>query len=256
MEKSTFGGQIDTAPPTFRTPFASLSLHRSDRLRLLQFPPPAIDTIRDTIRTSWPRGLQDERPNSGSLEFKLKGYPWDGKGDDAVLARRFMHRLFGALAGQGWILSVSTEISRRATDKSTLLFRKQIPAPAPCEWMSIAFSQGDRLRFIDAPPDLVRAAIQALGRFIQSHKPHRDPGVYELKLREYPWMASGSESMEAQSIVLVLVEVLEAQGFVVAASIDQKKGGGPGEDGQTDVDTWHCSRVLGWEVGMPVFHGR
>ena len=59
----------------FSTAFASLSLHRSDRIRCLQFPTSDIDGIRAAIKGSYPFGIQREQPYGPSHEFKLNSYP-------------------------------------------------------------------------------------------------------------------------------------------------------------------------------------
>jgi len=256
MEKMQQAPMGNSYPPTsqFRTVFASLSLHMSDRVRLLGFPNAVIDQIRQIIPQSWPKGIQAERPYEASHEFKLYGNPWSGQGSDGVHARRFMYRVFETLANMGWVLLLSTDISKRVTDKDTLLFRLQQPSPAPCDWMCISFSRSDRIRFIDAPPELVQSMIQALAQRIQSHGPHKESGVYELKLHGYPWRATGKETMETRRLLLTLLEVLEGSGESVYASIDQKQNLSNNESSETD--TWHCCRAKNWMPGMPVFHGR
>ena len=37
-----------------------VSLNRTDRIRLVDFPPNVIPVVRELIATQWPRGLQDE----------------------------------------------------------------------------------------------------------------------------------------------------------------------------------------------------
>jgi len=237
---------------SFRTAFASLSLHMTDRIRLLQFPIPIIQTVQTAIVKSWPRGIQGTRDYYGSREFKLRGNPWSGQSEEAVHSRRLMCTVLAALFDAGWLLRLSTDVSKKQMDKDTLIFRQQVPAPAPCEWMCISFSRSDRLRFIDAPADFVKYMLQKLQRDTQSHSPHM-PGVYELKLRGTPWNADGDETMYARKLLLVLIAGLEEYGFTVYASIDQKTGPG-GDSRRSETDTWHCCRTIGWMPGMPVFH--
>lgn len=60
-----------TSIANFQTTFASLSMHMTDRLRLLQFPVGTIEIIRATITANWPRGVQATRDYYGSHEFKV-----------------------------------------------------------------------------------------------------------------------------------------------------------------------------------------
>jgi hypothetical protein len=133
----------------FRTRFASVSLHMEDRIRFMQFPIEVINICRQTIQSTWRRGIQAQREYGGSKEIKLFGNPWRGSGDEAIEARRLICALLGTLHAQGWVMTLSTDISKKNMDKDTLIFRHQIPGPALCDWCCIAFSKQDRLRFID-----------------------------------------------------------------------------------------------------------
>ena len=95
MSKSEFNGASNGIaseyPPSYsRHQHACLTLNWTDRIRLIQFPAPIIDIIRQTIQTSWHRGIQNEKPYAGAYEFKLSGYPWSGQGIEAVESRIFM----------------------------------------------------------------------------------------------------------------------------------------------------------------------
>lgn len=116
------------------------------------------------------------------------------------------------------------------------------------EWFSIAFSNSDQIRFIDAPQSLVLTVVTLLtkqGR-VQKHKPHDVPGAYEVKLHGYPWVASGGETMRTRMLLLELVQALDAEGWSVYASIDQKNGPG-GDSHRTETDTWFVCRTVGAE---------
>ncbi len=59
--------------------WASIQLARSDRMRFINFPAPVIDIMRQTLRASWPKGLDGEKDlgawGSGCWEFRLGGNP-------------------------------------------------------------------------------------------------------------------------------------------------------------------------------------
>jgi hypothetical protein len=171
----------DSKSRRISTSFASLSMHMTDRLRTMQFPPSVIRTIQIIIVQNWPGGIQAERDYFGSHEFKLKGKPWSGHQDQSVHARRLMNRIFEALYNAGWVLAISTDISKTQFDKDTLIFKKQDPVPEARQWMCMSFSKQDRLRFIDAPKDLVKDMTTLLTPETQQHKPFHLPNVYEFK---------------------------------------------------------------------------
>lgn len=179
-------GKAAAFPPqeAFRTRFASVSMHDGDKLRFLNFPTEIITLAVDLVNRFWPKGLQRQAPSYGSVELKLCGYPWRGSSSDAVHARRFLNRVLQHLFDAGWVLTCRTDISKVVYDLDTMLFRQQVPPPAQCEWMCISFSNGDEVRFIDAPEELVTQMVQSLGSMVQRREPHRGglAGVHQIKL--------------------------------------------------------------------------
>lgn len=222
----------------------------SDKIRLLHLPVEQRDAVRDSIKRTWPRGIQRERDYYGSHEFKLSGNPWSPYGEEALHARRLTRGILATLYDAGWVLFIATDISRNPGDKDNLFFRHQSPAPTPREWFSVTFSKGDRVRLIDAPQDVVRDTLAALRSETQRHEPYRIPGVYEIKLTGWPFAASGGETMVSRTLCLKLFGVFENHGYTISASMDQKYGGEHGEE----TDTWHVSRPVGWAQGTPVYH--
>jgi len=227
------------------TAFASLSLHQTDRIRLLQFSATE-NGIREVIRRNWHRGIQSERPYSSSHEFKLSGNPWDGQGSDAIPARIVIREILAYLYSIGWVLYASTDVSKKRLDKDTLIFRKVQPPPV-ARWVSISFNQHDRLRLIGAPPELISAVQNLLRsmRFIQQEFwKERHNNAYEFKLNGYPWTASGEETMRTRLLLLKLVEVLETNGWSLYASIDQNNGTHGNNSDESETDSWYCVQTV------------
>ncbi|KAJ4336926.1 hypothetical protein N0V95_008475 [Ascochyta clinopodiicola] len=213
-------------PPPFQTRFASMSMHAVDDLRFLHFPPQVIDQCRATILGVWKDGIQKERMYGISQEFKLSGYPWSAMGSAAMEACRLIAALLGTLRDLGWVLSLNTDVSKNADDKDSLIFRHQSPAPAPCDWCSISFSRGDRIRLIDASPEVCQALPVRLGQEWVTKVSEYAPGIQDIKLHGYPWTASGKDTMRVRELLLTMMETLEEEGWTVYASIDQSVSGG------------------------------
>lgn len=239
-----------TAP--FQTRFASLSLHQNDQLRLLGFPDETVDVVKRAIKAGWPHGLQDQRTVHGCIELKLKGNPWLGPGVDSMHARHLMRTIFQHLFDAGWILSLSTDVSKHTKDKDTLIFRYQNPPPKPRDWISVAFSKRDRLRLMEAPIAVTDAMHEGIRDQIQELVSHPLPNVWEAKLKGWPWFSRDAESvLNARRLLLRLFAILESHGFTVYASIDQKADR---DKEKSETDTWHCCRPKDWEQGAPVYH--
>ena len=229
---------------------ASLSLHRTDRIRLMDFPKSMLQFLGAVIRNHWAQGVQDTRWYGGSFEIKLNGNPWVGRGKEAITSRRLMQNILHALHARGWVLILSTDISKKIGDKDTLVFRLQAREPAPCTWMCIAFSGGDRLRFVDAPADYVRAVVPMVSPWTQKVVGETDPQCFDIKLNGYPWFAEGEAAMSARRLILVLIKGLEQQGFRIYTSIDQKIG--DSEANRGEMDTWYCCRPVDRSPAMVI----
>lgn len=116
---------------SYQPRLASLSFHMTDRIRLLHFPPEAIDVCRSTILSAWkpPHSgaivIQDERPYGASHEFKLRGFPWALGSYQPVESSRLVCALLSTLHGLGWTLILTTDVTRKMRDKDTLVFRRR-----------------------------------------------------------------------------------------------------------------------------------
>ncbi|KAF2104546.1 hypothetical protein NA57DRAFT_63009 [Rhizodiscina lignyota] len=234
----------------FQSRLAVVTLHMSDKLRLMDFPPEMIDLTRSIIRNFWPLGIQEERPYEEFYEFKMCGYPWTG-GPSGLLARRLMRCLFEAFYNFGWVLATSTNVYIKESAKDTLIFRQQDPKPAKREWTSISFAHSDSIRVIDAPPELIHSIEAYLGPAVKHLVDNEIPGVWEAKLHGSPFWRTSGETMLAPRLLMFLTACLERHGYTVYASIQQKTNQ---SDHRTETDTWHCCRPVGWIPGAPVYH--
>ncbi|KAJ2968741.1 hypothetical protein NQ176_g9032 [Zarea fungicola] len=249
----------NSAVQPFRTTFGSLSLHMSDRLRFVQFDKEDLLAVRAVIIRVWRDGIQAERNYSVSYEFKLRGNPWSGSGTGtyAVPALILMREIFACLYSRGWIMTASTDISRKKFDKDTLIFRRQGGGPPPpASWMAISFKNGDKIRMLGAPDDLLDSMARMLTsmRLLQSRSAKdAAKGQYEFKVHGYPWSASGEETMQTRLLILKMVEVLEMHGWSLYASIDQNNGPS-GDSSYSETDSWYCVKSSDWTPGSIIFH--
>ncbi|KAJ4298032.1 hypothetical protein N0V90_005931 [Kalmusia sp. IMI 367209] len=205
------------------------------------------------------------------LDIKLKGNPWGirGIGDSditvirsawdrdvegqAIHAQRLICSLLSALHGEGWVLMQSTDISNVLYDADTLLFRHQIPAPAPQQWFSLVFYSQHKLRFVDAPRALCLRVVEhfAAQKMEMKFKEHgKVEGCSEIKFAGQGWSYISYDTMKSRMMFLDLLECLEESGWTLYASVEQNTRG----DEKGVTDTWYCCRPVGWVEGNPVYH--
>ncbi|KAF1978166.1 hypothetical protein BU23DRAFT_450452 [Bimuria novae-zelandiae CBS 107.79] len=265
--------------PVFHTRFASVSLHGSDRIQFLRFPPALYSPLRAIIQSTWTRGIQLEKASTSLLDIQLKGNPWgihkdnpEGLGlaslrsafvrdpeGETIHAQRLICSLLKTLHGEGWVLMQSTDVSQVLWDADTLLFRHQTPAPTPHEWFSVVF-QYNKFRFVDAPRGLCLRVLKHLlaQKLEMKFKDHEKvEGCYELKFtgtmrRGSPYLdpVMNTGTMKTRMMFLDLLGCIEESGWTLYASVEQNTRGD--ENGMTD--TWYCCRPVGWAEGNPVYH--
>ncbi|KIV97911.1 hypothetical protein PV10_01611 [Exophiala mesophila] len=241
--------------PPFSTSFASVSLHRTDRIRLLQFPLDEIEGVRTVIQRFWPKGIQDERIVNNSHEFKLNGNPWTGNSSsEKTPSRIVMREILAQLFSRGWILMVSTNISKNEYDQDTMFFRKQLTPPPPSEWIAISFNRKDRLRLIGAPQEVIAGftgVLQRMNLFLDGQLKDQQNNMYEFRCTGHPWKAMAEETMTTRQLFLKMLETLERHGFSLYASLNQNNGD---EDDSQQAESWYCVRDRDWVENKPVFH--
>ncbi|KAF7987092.1 hypothetical protein HWV62_267 [Athelia sp. TMB] len=242
-----FGSRKDSIMPErtdYSQTWASVTMNEDDLIRFIQFSKEEIEQIRVAILTSWPNGIQNERDYHGSWEFKLRGNPWVAQGSEAVTSRMLVRGVLAHLYHMGWQIAISSDISKKAGDKDTLLFRRHGPAP-DIELVAVSFNEDDKLRLIGAPGDLPQAIRQTLGPAIQSEK-DKD-GATQFKLNGNPWISEGSETVTTRAMLLNILQTLETHGFRMYASVNQSS------KETEEMDTWYLCRPVGWAPGRVVY---
>lgn len=242
------------------TQFACLALYGVDTLRFLKFSDRDIGVIRTILQHNWDRGIKSEGPYSDAYEFRVKGGPWNGSGNgpDAVPALTLMKGLLKGLYEIGWILMSSTDISREAMDKDTLLFRKQRDPPPRAAWMAISFKETDKLRILGASQEFLSDFSTLLKSMeLLKSEVRKDAGLrqdrYEFKMHGHPWFHVGEESVKARMLILGVLELLERHGWSVYSSIAHTSGPIT-HTSKGETDAWYCFKLEDWTTGSPVIH--
>ena len=247
--------------------FASLSLHNSDTLRLLHFPIPDISFLTTILTMHWTPGIQSTRLHGPAHEFKLRGNPWSGLGDDAITSRILVRELLKGLWESGWRLCLSggSGGARRGGERDMLVFRFEGDEDADdddgernmefrerqgeMQWTILSFIRGDRIRLLGASEEThkIKTTISELLRNLSWLKKGEwmvkkwEGEAWEWKLRGWPWMAAaagGEESMRVRGLLLGLMELLDRDGWRLYADVDLCGDGG-------ELSTWFCVRGRG-----------
>ncbi|KAI8917517.1 hypothetical protein DFJ77DRAFT_456720 [Powellomyces hirtus] len=102
--------------------FCVVSFAYPDQLRLIDGPDELLQVIRQTIQTSYRKGLQEEGTTvKGAPVFKLFGNPWVASGDETMYTRRFLLELLASFERIGWTIYASLDITTGASESDSSL---------------------------------------------------------------------------------------------------------------------------------------
>ncbi|KAG8852332.1 hypothetical protein FRB91_006586 [Serendipita sp. 411] len=168
----------------------------------------------------------------------MRGNPWGGDGSEAVPAIYMVCEVMAAVYHLGWILTMATDISKRAMDKDTLIYR-QGDIPSPCVFMAVSFNDGDKLSLINASNEVINAVKNIWGGNVQRESWKLLNVAWEFKLAGYPWWSSGNESVAVRVLLLNTLDALSSFGWETHTSVDITAGpGGLGKNAGADTDCW------------------
>lgn len=248
-------------PPTF----ASLSIHKSDCIRFLQFPEDIHTDAQPVILAVWPPGIQTSGLYGDAYQCKLKGRPFGRLfGPEVVGGIRVVRDLIIFLGGRSWELVTPLLCSGHPGAKDTLIFRRRgvdLPAPAPMEWLVLGLLRSDRLRVVYDAEDcgkLLGGGVDGAGR--DHHLGGLIAGLkkmlegldgfqrgewsydsFEFKLKGMPWHAHGVKTVRVRLLMLKVFEVLDSFGWQARVAVGQRSGG----DDHRMPDTLYFARARG-----------
>lgn len=103
-----------TSQPT-QSHFFCISLHETDKLRLINAPEDVAKICQDVIQSQYLLGIQRVQLYGKSLEFKFVGNPWSCgiDGHDGIHGRNMLLHIFRALAGRFWRPVTSADVSAK-----------------------------------------------------------------------------------------------------------------------------------------------
>ncbi|ETW09279.1 hypothetical protein H310_01675 [Aphanomyces invadans] len=216
-------------------PLALLSLHRSNLIRLSNFPPDASRWISEAAAVSWSHGVSSITSKDSVVEIKLGGSPWSPSGEDAVHSRRLMLHILRSLLMQGYGLYCATNMSNTAGSKDVLMFERTEPFTPMM--LAISINQHDVLRVIDAPSDVVKRATTCINEHYQGGSVRVSEytlGCTQFKLWSSPW--NSGHTPFGRLIVAQLFAHLHAMGWRLYGSAVMQN---TSSEGTMVKDSWY-----------------
>lgn len=207
-----------------RFPVLCVSPGGADKLAVVRGCDYVVTAVRDSVKESWPYGIQNEKSEDVSMEkvyeFKLRGNPWQGEGGESTACRKLILQIIGNLGKLKWRLLTSTNL-KGATDALFFIYDEN-HCIGPEDLAILSLNRSDRLRLINFEygiRDVVRSTIL---RFFQTKEPEERiyHGAIEFKLKGYPFSCCGSEAVASRQFICRLLEALRDKGWTIYTTVD------------------------------------
>ena len=252
-------------------PFASLSFHKTDTIRLLQFPEEIYLNLQHAILASWPLGIESDGPfgtTDGSYQFKLKGKPFGWlMNRESVGGARLVRDILAFIYHSNWETVMPLAYAERLSSKDLLIFRPRPPEAAPLlqmEWLALAPAKSDRLYVIgdsqpvfQAPRGMLAETNHVAWVTISLTQLLRESGVLqsaetkynwvEYKLKGRPWSRGGEGGVKTRALLLRILHVLDQCGWTAHTTIQHRTG----NDDRRMLDTIFFRRPKGLPSTTP-----
>ncbi|KAF9336749.1 hypothetical protein BG006_007526 [Podila minutissima] len=287
---------LTSEPPLLAHHICGIALTDTDKIRLINTPEPLTRLLRAAITATW-GPIQGERAELDNIlgatsntsyasssyssssyssylspsttvpfysyEFKLRGNPWAGWGEEKVRCRRLVVGMLKCMIGQGYSLIQASKVIRRMGERDVFFFESSSSSSSSSsvdratkekgekeegpeeeedvDMFSITFNKGNTVRVIDASPAVVVYVQQAIRRYwptgIKSQQLYSgaDEFLVNSAGSTEALMGYGSDAVRWS---MVLVEILSALrnhlGYKLYTSVDMNFSPGPG----MAIDTW------------------
>lgn len=249
---------LPTTPPSSPSTYATLSFHKSNTLRLLNFPQDLTSALEPLLIASWPPGLESHAAFNQSYEYKFRDSPFGTyRRQRHVGGIRLLRDVLAFLYTHGWEIVTTVLCSHRYTAKDTLIFRRRVAPmlPAAVEWLGLApmgtrslsvvyDASGVRLSgpVVDGGHDHLGVLIMAIRKMLEERgcfeKGDWSHDSFEFELKGKPWRSRGEESVKMRIMLMQLLETMEAHGWRLYTTVVQRTG----TDEYRVLDTWYFVR--------------
>jgi len=224
--------------------FFTLTLNHSDRLRFHHISNDLDTIISNNITNLWPAGLQKKQIiHNNIIEFKLKGYPWQSNGFEAVTSRKLINDLFNLLTYSGWSLYATCDLCKQVNNKSTFFFRSNVIKSSSTNNFCVSLNEYNKIRLINSNYNLnqqVKTAImQNWPPGMHKESDYCDSAQFELN--GHPFTSFGSNYQVYVCVLMLnILNTVELNGLklLCSADVSGKYYSGDNNSHSTDLHTW------------------
>ena len=222
-QSSWFFKKVDVERGRF--PVMCVAPGGTDKLVLMRASDEVVRCVKQVINDTWTLGLQSEKREDVGKErlneFKLRGNPWYGEGEESTMCRKLLLNLISALAAIKWRLLFATNL-KGGTDSLFFIYDMNQAFVDPPALAMLSLNRNDRIRLLHFNRHIATVVKTVILRFYQTKAPdERDYyGALEYKLKGYPFASSGSEAIATRQLICRILEALRANGWRCKTTID------------------------------------
>lgn len=225
--------------------FFSLTLNKTDRIRLFDLPNELLKNLISIMNEFWPKGIQEQGLKSNCYEFKLKGNPWWSDAEEAVESRKLLSNLFQLFSVNGWKMYGSCDLTKSSSKKSTFFFKYSAPNAGSIHNFCLSLNESDKIRIINNNdmklPDQIRSSIiQTWPKGIQKEKNYFNS--WQFKLNGYPFECLAKTHVYTCILMMTILKTIESNGYRLLCSADVSgkyyHDSNNHTDHPVDLDSW------------------
>ena len=214
--------------PTFTAhpnDFCMLTLAKTDRFRLINCNH-LLEPLESAIASAG-LSIQDKLDYYGCHEIKVHGNPWCSYNKEAITARRSISRVMEMFGQHGYTPLYAIDISRRLTDKASIIFRKN-PYPMNCKYACLSLTSLNRIRMLDFPIDVRVAMKDELYKYYPmgvNNEVQLPDSNLEINVKGRPWIANdhmtkGGAQYHMRATLGKMMAIAAHYGWFVSISAD------------------------------------
>ena len=210
----------------FKPVIGAVALCSSDMISLVNLPRHLHDTLVHLIERNWPTGVKSMKHLNHEEDFGLATKRWpfnaDSIGSNLHNSRMFLLNLIRAIYEAGYEFYGSGHPDNVIVAVGTLYFA-QVEAPRGVPGMFLlAPHSSDTIITVDAPDSCIEVLRQCIlqnwSREIQREETHER--LHAIKIKGYPFCASGREAVEAVNIIIHTIQQLRRAGWRLSGTFD------------------------------------
>ncbi|VUC37405.1 unnamed protein product [Clonostachys rosea] len=213
-EPKRHDAQLQAVPSGFKSSMASIVFFDADKIQFYRFPEEIITIMHSLFTETWDEGVREVKDYEKARQIRLYGVPFKWDRDHNKETRAMLLKIISTLHDLGWIIYTAADFNERDTSRTSLVFRYQVPAPPPCNWLSVSMEDHNHLRIAPLPhPDLISALLEVFGDEV--YKKRVTDSDIIMKFSSQVFNSDHDDAALLNDLMLSMLEAFEKFGYTI-----------------------------------------